>query len=68
MKHGSWPLGRIEQVHPGQDDIVPVVNFCTKTGVYMRPVVKIYLLEECYVDEVPQGGGNVAESTSDSRS
>ena len=33
----------------------------------MRPVVKIYPLEECYVDEVPQGG-NVTESTPDSRS
>ena len=31
-------------------------------------VVKIYPLEECYVDEVPQGGGNDTESNSDSTS
>ena len=66
-KCGSWPLGRIEQVHLGQDGIVRVVNVRTKAGVYVRPVVKIYPLEECYVDEVPQGGGNVTESTLDSR-
>ena len=68
MKGESWPLGRIEQVHPGQDGIVHVVNVHTKTGVYVRPVLKMYLLEECYVDDVPQGGGNVTESTSDGRS
>ena len=67
MKCGSWPLGRIEQVHPGQDGIICVVNVCTKTWVHMRPVVKTCQLEECYVDKVHQGGGNVTESTSDSR-
>ena len=68
VKHESWPLGRIEQVHPVQDGIVHVVNVHTKTGVYVRPVVKIYPLVECYVDDVPQGGGNVTESTSGGRS
>ena len=33
VKCGSWPLRRIEQVHPGQDGIVRVVNVRTKTGV-----------------------------------
>ena len=68
VKRGSWLLGRIEQVHPGQDGIVRVVNVRTKTGVYVRPVVKIYLPDECYVEEAPQGGGNLTETTSDSRS
>ena len=68
VKRGSWLLGRIEQVHPGQDGIVRVVNVRTKTGVYVRPVVKIYLSDECYVEEALQGGGNVTETTSDSRS
>ena len=47
VKRGLWLLGRIEQVHPGQDGIVRVVNVRTKTGVYVRPVVKIYLPDEC---------------------
>ena len=56
VKRGSWPLGRIEQAHPGQDVIVHV-NVCTKTEVYVIPFVKIYMLEECYVDKIPEGGG-----------
>ena len=68
VKRGSWPLGRIEQAHPGQDVIAHVVNVCTKTEVYVIPFVKIYPLEECYVDKIPQGEGNVTEITSDSRS
>ena len=31
VKRRSWPLGRIEQVHPGQDGIVRVVDVRTKT-------------------------------------
>ena len=65
-KHGSWPLGRIKQVHPGQDGIVYVVGVCTKTGVYMNLVMKIDPLEACHDNVVPQGG-NVTESASDSR-
>ena len=65
MKHGLWPLGRTKQVHPGQDGIVPVVDVHTKTVIYMRLVIKVYPLEWCYIDEVPQGGGNVTESTPD---
>ena len=67
VKRGSRPLGRVEQVHPWQDGILHVVNVRIKTRVYVRPVLEIYSLEECYVDEVPQGGGNVTKSTSDSR-
>ena len=54
MDHGH--LGRIEQVHPGQDGIVSVVNAHIKTGVCMRQVMKIYTLEECYNDKVPKVG------------
>ena len=67
VKRGSRPLGRVEQVQPWQDGIVRAVNVRTKTRVCVRPVLEIYPLEECYVDEVPQGGGNVTKSTSDSR-
>ena len=61
-------MGRIENIHPSRDGIVHAVDVRTKTGVYRRPVVKIYPLEEQMFNEVPQGGGNVTESTSDSRS
>ena len=60
-------IRRIEQVCTGQDGIVLVVNVRTKTGAYVRLVLKIHPLEECYFDEVLQGGRNVTESTSDSR-
>ena len=62
------PLRRIEQANPVKDGIVCVANVCTKTGAFMRPVVKIYPLEKCFVDDAHQGGRNVTESTSDSRS
>ena len=63
VKRVWWPLGRIEQVHPGQDGIVRVVHPRTNTEVYVRPVVKVHPFQECYIDEVPQGGGgDVTES------
>ena len=58
MEHGS-----MEQFHPMQDGIVRVVDLRTKRGVYLRPVLNIYPLEECYVDDIPQSGGNVTGST-----
>ena len=58
---GLWPLGGIENIYPGRDGIVCVVDVRTKTGVYRRPAVKIYPLEEQTFNEVPQGGGNVTE-------
>ena len=61
VKRGSWPLGRIENIYPVSDGVVQIVDVRTKSGVYSRPVVKIYPLEDRYVDEVPQGGGNVED-------
>ena len=54
-----WPLGRTENIYPGRDGIVCVVDVWTKIGVYRRPIVKIYPVEEQTFNEVPQGGGNV---------
>ena len=68
VRQRFWPLGRIENIYPGGDGIVRVVDVRTKTDVYRRPVAKIYPLEEKTFNEAPQGGGNVTESTSDSRS
>ena len=40
----SWPLGIIEEVFPGADGVVRVVNVRTTKGTYRRPVVKVAVL------------------------
>ena len=42
----KWPLGRILQTHPGQDNLVRVVTLNTAQGIilYKRPVSKIAVL------------------------
>ena len=40
----NWPLARIVQVHPGQDNLVRVVTVKTSQGTYTRPVAKIAIL------------------------
>ena len=46
-------------------EIARVVDVRTKTDVYMRPIVKIYPLEEQTFDEVPQGGFNITETNAE---
>ncbi|CAG9090548.1 unnamed protein product [Plutella xylostella] len=41
---GKWPLGRIIQLHPGQDGLVRVVSIKTKNGILKRPIVKLSIL------------------------
>ncbi|XP_043478184.1 uncharacterized protein LOC122508729 [Leptopilina heterotoma] len=40
----QWSIGRIVEVHPGNDDIVRVVSIKTITGIYKRSIKKIVLL------------------------
>ncbi|XP_055605543.1 uncharacterized protein LOC129753723 [Uranotaenia lowii] len=40
----KWKMGRIHEVHPGEDDIVRVVTLKTEKGFLKRPVEKICLL------------------------
>ncbi|XP_044312729.1 uncharacterized protein LOC123037170 [Drosophila rhopaloa] len=40
----KWILGRIQEVHPGQDSKVRVVTVKTANGVYKRPITKIAIL------------------------
>jgi len=40
----EWRLGRVTEVHPGQDKIVRVVTVRTQDGTYKRPVVKLVRL------------------------
>ncbi|XP_031331474.1 uncharacterized protein LOC116162080 [Photinus pyralis] len=37
----QWPLGIIEKVYPGKDQVVRVVDVRTKYGTYRRPVIKV---------------------------
>ena len=45
-KRGMWPLARVTKVMPGNDGVVRTVDVRTKTGVYTRPVAKLYQLED----------------------
>jgi hypothetical protein len=40
----KWPLGRVLETHPGQDNLVRVVTLKTAQGVYKRPISKIAVL------------------------
>ena len=63
VQQGLWPLGRIENIYPGRDGKVRVADVQTKAGVYRRPVVKIYPLEEQTFNEVPRGEGMLQKET-----
>ena len=52
-RRGKWPLGQITKIMPGPDEVVRVVEIRTKDGTYVRPVTKLFRLEDN--DEVPQG-------------
>lgn len=40
----SWPLARVEAVHPGADGVVRVVTLKTANGRFTRPAVKVFPL------------------------
>ncbi|XP_058827202.1 uncharacterized protein LOC131687165 [Topomyia yanbarensis] len=40
----KWPLARILEIHPGEDDLTRVVTLKTSKGIIKRPIVKICLL------------------------
>lgn len=40
----QWPMGYVQELHPGKDGIVRVVSVRFKNGVYKRPVTKLCLL------------------------
>lgn len=42
---GRWPLARVVKVFPGSDGRVRTVKLKTKNGTYVRPVVKLCVLE-----------------------
>ena len=50
VKRGKWPLARITKVMPGSDDVIRTVEVRTKSGMYLRPVTKLFKLE----DNIPE--------------
>lgn len=42
-----WPLGRIQEVFPGEDGLVRAATVRTTKGTYKRPVVKMSPLFLC---------------------
>ena len=42
----EWPLGIIDAVYPGPDDIVRVADVRTDDSTYKRPVIKLVPLVE----------------------
>ena len=61
VRRGLLPLGRIGNIYPGRDGIVHGVDVRTKAGVYRRPVVKIYPLEEQTFNEVTERNSEYGE-------
>lgn len=41
LSSSQWPLGRIIEIHPGNDGCVRVVTVKTSTGTYKRNITKI---------------------------
>lgn len=39
-----WPLGRVQQLYPGEDGVVRVADFQTKNGVLRRALTKLCVL------------------------
>lgn len=37
----KWLLGRVVDLHPGQDDLIRVATIRTKNGIYKRSISKL---------------------------
>ena len=59
IKRNKWPLGRVLEVKPGDDGVVRVVKVRMQSGAYVRPVTKLYKLEDNPSD-LRHGEENVA--------
>ena len=63
IKRNKWPLGQIVDVKPGEDEIVRVAEVRMKDGSYMRPVAKLFKLEDNLFD-MRHGEEDVADDKS----
>jgi len=51
-----WKLGRITEVHPGQDGVVRVATVRTSTGLLKHPTVKLCPLPKCWMSDAFKWG------------
>ena len=42
--NGKWPLGRVVEIHLGQDQLVRVITIHTASGTYTRPIFELVLI------------------------
>ncbi|CAB4006026.1 Tyrosine- phosphatase Lar [Paramuricea clavata] len=45
VSRGRWPMGRVEQIHPGNDGLIRAVTLRTRKGTLRRPVQRLHRLE-----------------------
>ncbi|XP_054720755.1 uncharacterized protein LOC129230381 [Uloborus diversus] len=62
-KRLDWPLGRVIDLFPGQDDFVGVVKLKTEKGELTRPVQKLCPMEIAYDDELVKGNKATLKKT-----
>ena len=43
-KRGEWQMALVEEVLPGEDDLVRNVKIRTSKGIYERPIAKLCLI------------------------
>ena len=46
LSRNEWPTGRVVDIVEGQDGLVRTAEVRTRTGTFLRPVVKLCVLEE----------------------
>lgn len=62
---GRWVMGRVVDLHPGNDGYVRVVSLKTKNGIIKRPVVKLSLLPVETGETTKQEGSTEPNSTAE---
>lgn len=68
VSRGKWPLARVEEVHPGRDNLVRTATVRTEKSVLRRPVQRLHRLEvesttpQVIPEEVPLHGGEKNET------
>ena len=45
VSRGKWPMGRVERLLPGKDNLIRTVIVKTKKGLLRRPVQMLHRLE-----------------------
>ena len=62
---GKWTLGRITKTMPGNDGTTRVAEVRTGSGTYVRPVVKLYPLEENGIENECENDGVNCDASED---